>query len=88
MTARKTHWPEARVTPQASANGWGTARSVAKLYGLVANDGKMLFKNPKTLKLFNTPLVTGIDTLLKLNSTYGYGLSHHYDDEDQVSVKH
>ena len=78
------NWPESRIVPQASAQGQGTARGVAKLYGMVANGGKYLFKNPKTVNIFNTPLISGRDEMMTFNVTYGFGLAHYYTEGNEV----
>ena len=81
------NWPEGRETPQPSGNGFGTARAVAKLYGILANggsdDGKVLLRKPALEKLF-TPLRSGRDVVLAKNITWGYGVQHHLDEGYKV----
>ncbi len=41
MTKRVLYWPEYMQIPHGSMNGYGTARGMAKLYGILANGGKL-----------------------------------------------
>lgn len=66
-----------RLTPMSSFNGYGTARGIAKLYGIISNGGvhenKTLFKE-STLDAMEVPLVKGLDLVIGVNNSFGPGL--------------
>ena len=65
--------------PQSSVNGYGEARAIAKVYGIIANggvDGDSTFLHEGTIALFNKILHTGRDYVIKENTTFGYGMMH------------
>ena len=66
-----------RMAQVPSANGHGTAHSLAKLFGILSNscqrDGQMIMK-PETLAYATTPLSSGPDSVLfGSNITFGLG---------------
>ena len=66
--------PEFRKYPIGSSHGFATARSLAKVYGILANggaklDGKRLLK-PETIQLLNEPLCSGPDKLLMRDMSF------------------
>ena len=67
-------WREIEIP---SANGHGTARSVAQLYGAYANagqiDGKPLF-NTETYAALTRPRTAGPDRVLPFDLTFGAGI--------------
>jgi CubicO group peptidase (beta-lactamase class C family) len=67
-------WNERRVhaAEMPGANGIGTMRSIARIYGsLVAGGGPLLTE--ETLRLGLTPLSTGYDALNDLTRSFGVG---------------
>ena len=60
-----------------ASNGFGTADSLAKLYGILANGGSYKGKklmSPETIHRLNEPLVSDVDLILGLNITLGRGV--------------
>lgn len=69
--------PVRRCIPLSSFNGHGTARSLAKLYGILANGGKEKGKvllSTKMIDLLFSPVVTGISLDMGHNNTLGRGV--------------
>ena len=70
------YWPEYKEVPHGSAYGYGTARGMAKLYGILANGGKLgdrVLLSSATLPKLNEVVSTGMDRVLGVNITRGYG---------------
>ena len=83
------NWPEGRAMSQGSVNGIGTARAMGKLYGILANggsDGDSVLLSELSLEMIKKPLRSGIDVILNKNITFGYGVMHTYNEEDQVFI--
>jgi CubicO group peptidase (beta-lactamase class C family) len=68
--------PENRAARIVSFSGIGSASSLAKFYGMLANggelDGQRYFK-PKTIAQMTTPLVTGTDCILQIPTSFSAG---------------
>jgi CubicO group peptidase (beta-lactamase class C family) len=67
-------WREAEIP---SANGHGTARSVATLYGVFANDGKIgshQIISPETMADFTKPRIRGLDLVLPYEIEWAAGV--------------
>lgn len=68
---------ELRQIPCSSFNGHGTARAIAKLYGIIANggvyDNKTLLEE-STIKTLNQTIVEGNDVVLGAELKFGHGL--------------
>ena len=74
--------PARRCIPLSSFNGHGTARSLAKLYGILANGGKEKDKvllSTKMIDLLFSPVVTGISLDMGHNNTLGRGVITYYN---------
>ena len=72
----RLNWREYIGFPFASFFGYGTVRSMAKLFGILANggmDGKKRLLSEKTLNKMAKPAASGPDEILHINVTYGLG---------------
>ena len=62
-----------------AANGFGQARAIAKVYSVLAGDGRELGISAATRQELmtpaNAPLFKGFDAVLKLQTRYGFGFS-------------
>ena len=70
-----------------STNGFGTARAIAKLYGILANggiDGESVLVSKKSITLLNHPVRHGPDLIIGMNMTHGLGVTHFYSKDDEV----
>lgn len=82
--------PEFREIECGSSNGFGTARGLARLMGIVANggeaNGRVLLK-PGAIERLSTPLSSGFDRVVLRNITYGPGtqIINVADDNAKVS---
>lgn len=68
--------PDFRGIPCASSHGFGTARAIAKLMGILANGGKQNEKvllTPQAIDLLGSPLSEDDDRFLLRKVTYGPG---------------
>ena len=70
--------PAYREIPCGSTHGFGTATSLAKLFGILANDGvhkgKQLLSKAAIDRLME-PLSVGWDRVLRMDITYGRGVT-------------
>ena len=66
--------PELHQAEWPAANGIGTARSLARLYGALACDRVL---SAATLDEATRPLVSGLDKVLAVDTTFGLGFSLH-----------
>lgn len=67
---------ENRAASIVSFSGIGTAWSLAKFYGMLAHGGEMegrRYFSPKTIALMTTPLVSGIDCILQIPTSFSAG---------------
>ena len=67
---------EGRKLPVGSSHGSGTAESVAKLYGILANGGQYKGKqvlSQEAIKSLERPAVTGVDQMLGILKQNGMG---------------
>ena len=65
-----------RALPIVSFSGIGSASSLAKFYGMLANDGQMekrRYFRPETIAQMKTPLASGIDRILRLPTAFSAG---------------
>ena len=72
--------PYNREVAISSSHGHGTARGMAKLYGILANGGKIDGKqlmSKETLKLFSAPKNIGWDLNFDKESVMGRGVFFH-----------
>jgi hypothetical protein len=70
-------WPEYKEVPHGSIYGYGTARGMAKLYGILANGGKLggcVLLSSATLPKLNEVVISGIDRILGIGTQRGYGM--------------
>jgi CubicO group peptidase (beta-lactamase class C family) len=62
-----------------AANGFGQARAVAKIYSVLAGDGRELGISPETRRELFSPAIAPrggtIDTVLTIDTNYGFGFS-------------
>jgi len=68
--------PEARTASFPAFGGITTARSLAKLYALLANGGELdgqRFYQPQTIEWMITPLTSGFDRVLQLITAFSAG---------------
>ena len=68
--------PENRRIPCGSSHGSGTAESVAKLYGILANGGKygdQQVLSPETISALEEVAMTGVDQMLGVKVQRGMG---------------
>jgi CubicO group peptidase (beta-lactamase class C family) len=68
--------PENRALPIVSFGGIGSASSLAKFYGMLANGGEMdgrRFFNRNTIALMTTTLSSGIDRILQIPTAFSAG---------------
>jgi len=73
---RKLNDPEYRQIECGSSHGFGTARGLAKLMGILGNRGKMGDKrlvSEETVARLNTPLSSAFDRVVLTDITYGPG---------------
>ena len=64
--------------PHASLFGYGTARGMAKLYGILANGGRVgdhVLLSPRTVDKLTEAVVSGVDIVLGHHISWGYGFS-------------
>ena len=70
--------PKFREIPCGSSHGFGTATSIAKLFGILSNggmhEGKRLLSMTAIARL-NEPLSVGWDNVLRMQITYGRGVT-------------
>ena len=67
---------EYKQVPHGSMNGYGTARGMAKLYGILANGGTVgdrVLLSAASLPKLNEVVSVGLDKVLGINLTRGYG---------------
>ncbi len=71
--------PEFRAVQIPSANGFGQARAIAKIYDVLARGGKRLNLTPDTFRELIAPTrhpgSNPQDAVLKVNTKYGFGFS-------------
>jgi CubicO group peptidase (beta-lactamase class C family) len=71
--------PEYRQLEIPSANGFGQARAIAKIYSVLAGDGRELRLSPATRRELLAPATLpqfgSSDTVLKIDTKYGLGFS-------------
>lgn len=82
---------ELRTIPLSSSNGYGTARAIAKLYGIVSNGGvynkKTLLKE-STIDQLEQVVVQGIDAVIGANMTIGRGVMILKSPKDSTMFGH
>ena len=75
MEANTKQWRNAEIP---AANGHGTARSIAKLYGILANGGSrdgIHVLTPETIEMSRLPQSDGKDLVLGgMNTKFGFRL--------------
>jgi CubicO group peptidase (beta-lactamase class C family) len=75
-TASSMNTPEARMASLPAFGGIGTASSLAKFYGMLAQggelDGRRYFQ-PETIALMSSPLVSGPDLVLQTDTAFSAG---------------
>lgn len=67
---------ENRAASIVSFSGTGSASSLAKFYGMLANGGEMdgrHYFDPETIALMTAPLVSGIDCILQIPTSFSAG---------------
>jgi hypothetical protein len=76
LKPRRLNDPEYREIGCGSSHGFGTARGLAKLMGILANggqyDGRTLL-SPEAIERLNTPLSSEFDRVVLRDITYGPG---------------
>lgn len=76
------NWPEYQQIPFGSISGYGTARALARLYGILADGGKLpsghVLLSPATIAIADTPVSPGpiVDAILGAKRHWGYGFQH------------
>ena len=63
--------------PHGSMYGFGTARALAKLFGILANGGRMgdrVLLSSNSLPKLNEVVASGMDRIFGFNMSYGLGL--------------
>ena len=68
--------PEFRAIPCGSSHGSGTAASVAKLYGILANGGEYngtQVLSGQAISALETPAMTGVDQMVGMKVSRGMG---------------
>jgi CubicO group peptidase (beta-lactamase class C family) len=68
--------PEMRALNNVSFSGIGTASSLAKFYGMLANGGEIdgrRFFDAKTISWMMTPLAAGVDCIFEIPTTFSAG---------------
>ena len=68
--------PWVRQVPCGSYSGYGTARDLAKLMGILANGGSYNGKNymsPETIRLLTEVLTERVDEIIPMQFPYGPG---------------
>jgi CubicO group peptidase (beta-lactamase class C family) len=64
--------PEIRATPIVSFGGIGSARSLAKFYAMLANDGAPFFSE-QTMRWMTTTLTDGMDRVFQIPTAFSAG---------------
>ena len=67
---------EGRKLPVGSSHGSGTAESLAKLYGILANGGQYKGKqvlSEKAIRALKEPAISGVDQMLGIKVQRGMG---------------
>ena len=87
--------PEMRAIPCGSSHGSGTAESLAKLYGILANGGLYNGKqvlSEEAISALEEPAMTAVDQMFGMKVSRGMGTSLMpivmNDNYDKVILKH
>ncbi|XP_071157127.1 beta-lactamase domain-containing protein 2-like [Mytilus edulis] len=91
MTDPITNDPARRCIPLSSFNGHGNARSLAKLYGILANGGKDKGKTLMSLETIRTlfsPIISGHTLDLGEYEVLGRGLAEYHNTQGDICYGH
>ena len=72
-----TNWPEKRIEPNPSYSGFGTARSLAKLWGIVASGGShggQTLMSARGLDIIDDIVITNKDRVIMSEVSWGHGV--------------